>query len=679
MNESAAPASSPFHAGERAIQTRLGVRDSMEAFGSRVIRDHMPEQHRDFYAKLPFVFVGYADELGRPWASVLFGEPGFLTSPDPAVLDIEATPLPHDPLADHLQTGARIGVLGIELQTRRRNRLSASVEHVGDRLIRLSVDQAFGNCPQYIQVRAHTPRPRRGTPTASESTALDTRARRLIETADTFFVASVQPGAEVSAGADVSHRGGRPGFVRIDDDHTLTIPDYLGNSHYNTLGNIYSNPRAGLLFLDFDTGDVLALTGAAEILWDEDLASFAGAERAWRFVIESARYVSDVLPLTWSTSEYSPNTLLTGDWERAAAIDAAARQRDAWRDAVVTSVHDENPVVRSVVLTPVDHAIVPFLPGQYLTISLPGREDVIRTYTVSSAPSDEGYRISVKREQAAGQPPGRGSSHIHDALAVGDVIRIRAPRGDFHLDTGATRPALLLAGGIGVTPMVAMARQALLDGVRTRSPRPLTIIQSDHDVAGRAFHDELRQIAAASNGTIRHFSTLTNATGAGTGEHQFQGRIDRALLQRVLSIDDYEVFVCGPAGFMQAMYDALRGLGVADDAIRAEAFGPAGLRRDGADEALPEADGAVVRFTRSGTEHVWTPTDGTLLDLAEAHGLTPPFGCRSGACGACATDLSAGDVTYRSPPRADAGEGEVLICCAVPAASDTQDAVEIAL
>ena len=245
-----ASTTSPFHRGEQAIQSRFGVRDRMERFGSRVIRDHMPTQHQEFYSQLPFIFAGHADKDGWPWASILFNKPGFIQSPNPKTLDIQAMPVKGDPLANTLKKESpekdiSLGLLGIELTSRRRNRLAAHVTSHSDDGIRLEVDQAFGNCPQYIQTRDLEMLAPSTLPQSSvkDIQVFDDEAKALITHSDTFFVASYinsnanNENSSASEGADVSHRGGQPGFVRVDNERTLTIPDYLGNNHFNTFGN----------------------------------------------------------------------------------------------------------------------------------------------------------------------------------------------------------------------------------------------------------------------------------------------------------------------------------------------------------------------------------------------------------------------------------------------------------
>jgi uncharacterized protein len=314
-----------FHAGERAVQARAGVEGRMAQLGPRVIRDFMPDQHREFFAQLPFLMAGTVDGAGQPWASPLAAPPGFIGSPSPTQLVVNAQPLPGDPLADTLHSGAPIGLLGIEPHTRRRNRLNGVVSSVDATGFSVQVHQSFGNCPKYIQAReaSYTRRPARAEPAVRHSDALDDAARRLISAADTFFIATAYAAgreeteeAGRAAGADVSHRGGKPGFVRLDADGTLTVPDFFGNFFFNTLGNIATHPRAGLLFMDFETGDLLYLAVAAEIIWSgADLESFAGAQRLLRFTVKAMRQVDASLPLRWGAAALSPVLEPTGEWK----------------------------------------------------------------------------------------------------------------------------------------------------------------------------------------------------------------------------------------------------------------------------------------------------------------------------------------------------------------------------
>ena len=207
----------PFHAGERTAQARAGV-----APGGAAIRDWMPDQHRAFFLALPLVLAATVDEDGWPVATVLTGQPGFIASPDARTLRIDVVPDRSDPAGAWFAPGARIGLLGIDLATRRRNRVNGTLRDVGPDGLVVSVEQSFGNCPQYIQTRFWQDEGAAAGP-VERLEGLDESARLAIGGADTFFVASSSGGeAGAMGGVDISHRGGRPGFVAVDGD-TLVI------------------------------------------------------------------------------------------------------------------------------------------------------------------------------------------------------------------------------------------------------------------------------------------------------------------------------------------------------------------------------------------------------------------------------------------------------------------------
>ena len=264
-----------------------------------------------------------------------------------------------DPLNENLAQGAQLGMLGIEYATRRRNRLNGTVSSVGDDGLEISVGQSFGNCPQYIQARDFEFLP--GIDHPGESRPLrrlhkfDDRARDIISRADHFYIAthlSAKPG-DGAHGVDVSHRGGKPGFVRIDDDKTLTFPDFSGNYHFNTLGNILLNPVAGLLFIDFESGDLLYLTCSAEIIWDsEECRAFAGAERLVRCEIDEAILVERSMPVRWNFLEYSPSLDQTGSWDEVQTKMGELATGNVYREYIVTMIESESEVISSFYLEP---------------------------------------------------------------------------------------------------------------------------------------------------------------------------------------------------------------------------------------------------------------------------------------------------------------------------------------
>ncbi len=250
-------ADDPFHADERALQERMGVREQARQRGAVLIRPFMSEQHQRFFESLPLAFVATLDHAGHPQADALVGRPGMLRVVTPTLLVVHDTArdAQHSP-----RPGAPLGLLGIDFANGRRNRANGVVErHEGDGLA-MRVTHSFGNCSRHIHVRRPDP------VAATATTALDPRT--LVETAATFFIASRSAELDPSrgGGVDISHRGGAPGFVRWADDDTVVYDDVPGNNFFNTLGNIASDPRVSLLFIDFDSGRQLRIAGDAVLV-----------------------------------------------------------------------------------------------------------------------------------------------------------------------------------------------------------------------------------------------------------------------------------------------------------------------------------------------------------------------------------------------------------------------------
>lgn len=679
---------SPYHAGEQAVQTRAGAREMAERVGRKVIRSFMPDQHREFFLELPFVILGSLDAEGRPWASILVGPPGFVKSPDPCRLDIAALPNAADPLGASLKQGAAVGVLGIQPETRRRNRMNGKVIEARKDGFSIAVDQSFGNCPQYIQARAAhliADRPTGDVRQAvrPEGPALSVDATGLIRAADTFFIATASPGAGDSnpvEGADVNHRGGKPGFVDIRQENGRTVlvaPDFVGNSAFSTFGNLLLNPRAGLLFVDFSAGHVLMVSGEAEVIWDApEIQAFPGAERLLSFSVNAGLFMEHALPLRWSDPVPAPQIAATGSWADLAHAAQDAVRANIWHSLIVTRVDEESETARSFHLAPQDgKAIAPHLPGQFLPIAveLSGQDQRHRrTYTISSDANGREYRLTVRRNARS---EASVSNWLHDHARAGTVIHALAPRGDFVLDTGSDRPIVLLSAGIGATPVVAMLDHLTGEMAgRPRQPdRPIFFIHAARHSGEHVFSGHVRALAGRNGNLTVHIRHSQPRSQDVLGrDYDSNGHIDRALLQSLLPLDDYDVYLCGPPGFMQTAYDLLIGLGIADQRIHAEAFGPARLQRRIAalqDERrkLAPAARADVTFRRSGICVPWNPEKGSLLDLAEAAGIEAPWSCRAGVCGTCLAHLLKGSVAYREKPTASHRQDEALMCSAVPA------------
>lgn len=663
---------SPWHAGEKQLQAHVGVAERMEIFGRKVIRREMPDQHRTFYQQLPFMLYAAVDADGHPWASILEGQPGFAHSPEPGLLQFRSLPAFDDPA--QLNDGSAIGLLGIELHTRRRNRINGHVLAMTTDGFAVTVDQSFGNCPQYIQLRQFrsVPLTDPSTRVAEHFNELDAAAKAMIAEADTFFVASyVDVDSERSV--DVSHRGGQAGFVQVEGNR-LTIPDFAGNLHFNTLGNLLLNPRAGLLFIDFNTGDLLQLSGRTEIILDgPQVEAFQGAERLWTIDVEQVVRRPAALALRWRFDGVSPTSLLTGTWEQAKARLQAKALGDQWRPLRVARIEAQSHSIRSIYLESADGAGLPlFQAGQHLPLRFNIDGDVqIRTYSLSSAPSDDFFRISVKRD-------GRVSTHLHEQIRVGDLLEARAPQGHFTVAPHERRPLVLLAAGVGITPLLSMLREVVYQGLRTRSIRPTWFIQSSRTLADQPFRRELDRLLEDAGDAVRVVRLLSQPEAEAIQGEDFDlsGRIDVALLKDLLTVEDYDQLdfvVCGPGSFTQALYDGLRELDIRDSRIHAETFGPSTLRRRPDPDALvieqlPAATTSVpVVFQRSAKEARWQPEGGSLLELAESRGLRPEFSCRGGSCGTCKTRLISGQVHYPLPPAEVPDDGQVLICCAIPA------------
>jgi predicted pyridoxine 5'-phosphate oxidase superfamily flavin-nucleotide-binding protein len=281
----------PFHPGEIEIQRRAGVLDDARRVG-RIIAGTIPQGARRFLGAQRMVVTASLDAEGHAWASLLTGPAGCLEVVDERMLRIEATPPSGDPLTDNLRARPELALLVLDPRTRQRMRF-AGRGLLAPEGIFLLADQVYGNCPKYIQLRRLEAE---GLPAPSglarRTDRLGARTQALVASADTFFIASAHP----QGGADASHRGGNPGFVTVVDDRRLRFPNYAGNNMFNTLGNLQACPRAGLLFVDFERGDLLSMTGGTRL--DSDLAV--------ELEIDAVVEMPGGSPLRWSLVEYSP-------------------------------------------------------------------------------------------------------------------------------------------------------------------------------------------------------------------------------------------------------------------------------------------------------------------------------------------------------------------------------------
>ena len=539
---------SPFHLGERLVQERLGVRE-IENWARKVVRGYLPEEHRAFHTALPFLVVGARDQKGRPWVTLLDGPDGFVASPDNEHLIINATPVPGDGLDGAFMPGADVGILGIELATRRRNRVNGRVSEVGADGFTLRVDQTFGNCPQYIRERAWHRVDSMPSRKGISGTTLTPSQRAWIASADTFFIATGFRGAGDSPtfGMDASHRGGNRGFVEVLDFSRIRFPDYAGNNHFNTIGNLTLDPRAGFLFVNFETGSLLQLTGTASIDWEsEELANMPGARRLVTLTIEQIIEIPNAVALRWDADADSVRSLRL--------VEKTGESDDV--TSFVFEARDGGPLAA-------------FEAGQHLPIevSIPSVGSVGRTYSLSSPPDDPRYRITVKRE-----PNGLVSRHLHDHIEPGAIIESRKPSGDFMMTCNIC-PLVLVSAGVGVTPMMSMLHAVAAEG----GARPVWFVHGARDGQHHPLAEEVRNLAESRPSFNVHVAYSRPGPEDRIGrDYDSAGRVDGALLARLVEAVEAHYFLCGPTRFMADVQSALERQGVCPERIHTESFGPAG-------------------------------------------------------------------------------------------------------
>ncbi|MFT5705957.1 MAG: putative pyridoxine 5'-phosphate oxidase superfamily flavin-nucleotide-binding protein [Oceanospirillaceae bacterium] len=311
---------SPFHKGEVAAQTRVGMHEKMVGVGIKFIRPFLLQQHRDFYSQLPFIIVAACDENGLPWVTMLtgnaltekasIGEVNFITSNDETHLRFNTQLTTGDALDKSLVKGACVGLIGIELASKRRNRANGTLSEVNSDSMLFRVTQSFGNCPQYILPRNWHIRPQQQPLKVEHHHQLTNDMQQWIANADTLFIGSGYSQSSIDEGfsaMDASHRGGKAGFVKIVNDKELVLPDYRGNNFFNTIGNIMLNPKIGLLFVDFTTGSLLQITAQAQVDWNspspEPKAKPAQAVmRLIHIKIDKIILLKNAKPLSWTLS-----------------------------------------------------------------------------------------------------------------------------------------------------------------------------------------------------------------------------------------------------------------------------------------------------------------------------------------------------------------------------------------
>lgn len=548
---------SPFHSGEVEAQQRVGVTDLAERVGG-FIRDHMPDQHRHFFASLPFIVVAGADQQQQPWITAIDGKEGFIRSPDAKRLLLNTTVDSSDPLATAFNDGTSVGMVGIKLATRRRNRMNGFLQPTVNGYS-IDVGQSFGNCPQYINEREWRRVEANPLPPMRSKT-LSAQQMELINVSDTLFIGSghherTQARAN---GYDASHRGGKPGFVQVINNTHLRIPDYAGNNFFNTIGNLLNNPNVALLFIDFQSGSLLHLSGEAQIDWDlpsaiDSLTTDTGAQRFIDITIHKVIERPGALGLRWQS------------------------HANAARQLTLLKKVPESESITSFYFTATDRGpLAPFKAGQHLPVKLQLPQPhgkVIRTYSLSAASNGETYRVSVKREDQ-----GLVSRYMHDTLAPGDTIEAGTPTGDFILPSEQT-PVVLVSAGVGITPLLAMLKEIS----QSDSNRPVWFLHSAQNGSVHAMGDEVRALTSATIKT-RVFYTQPHADNCADNhaddhavdragvDFDVKGRITTKDLLNLHAGDTAHYLLCGPTAFVATLQGGLEAAGVPVSQIHFETF-----------------------------------------------------------------------------------------------------------
>jgi ferredoxin-NADP reductase len=397
--------------------------------------------------------------------------------------------------------------------------------------------------------------------------------------------------------------------------------------------------------------------------------------------------------LRWLSRQQGRTQLLA--WQAAnrrqldqQAADARSRQNGAtgeplghwqgWRQFRVAELRRETANSQSIYLVPVDgKPVARFRPGQYLTIriQLPGeRRPQIRCYSLSASPARLPYRITVKQVTPAGAVHPRSvSEHLNRRIRVGDLLDVKAPAGEFVLREGGHRPLVMMAAGVGITPLYSMLC-ALLESQRASADeRPVILFYGNTKSADTILASELANLSVCYSrlAIVNCYSQASEHDPPGPLPCHYRERLSVRLMERLLPTLDADYYLCGPPSFMQTLYQDLTTAGVAPAQIHYEAFGPASVTLDNpphplADEmAIAETLSGILAFTRS-NKQVQCPVGKSILEVAENCEVPIDSGCRAGNCGTCAVKIVKGSVKYPrgNPPSLE--PGTCLACIAQP-------------
>jgi ferredoxin-NADP reductase/predicted pyridoxine 5'-phosphate oxidase superfamily flavin-nucleotide-binding protein len=594
-----------FHQGELDVQALANEADIAQR-NSKVVSQHIIKGALPFVAQQHMAVVSSTDENEQIWTSVLFGEPGFISAANDQQILINPQHIVKqsaDPLWRNIATNSQVGLLIIELSTRRRLRINGNISVLANGQYQVTVAQAYPNCPKYIQRRQPALSPEvltYETPASILGETLTGAHLDMISRSDSFFVGS---GVRHHHN-DASYRGGAPGFVKVSKKNQLRIPDYKGNSMFNTLGNIQSNPKVGLVFIDFERNKLLQLTGEAKILWDQidNKNDTGGTKRYWYFNVKHWQETKLPEGLNWTFFDYSPHN------PKPESVNEFALK--------VSAIEQKSEHIKLFKLTSANGSALPaFEPGSHLPIevSLPNNKKALRHYSITSSSIDNRfYEIAVQQEIHGGG----GSKYMHEQLRIGHQVKTKLPVNDFSL-TSPDKHHILIAGGIGITPIFSMLRQLV------ENNESFELHYSVKTSADAIFTEEIE--ALAGRNAHFYFTQAPNAT-----------RLD---LQTLLATEkkSSHVYICGPVRMIQSAIEKAANNNWLKNHIHFESFGNAIQKNDQAVE---------VKLKKSGQVIVIDPKE-SLLDGLIAAKVIVPFECKRGECGMCVTEYVEGIADHR--------------------------------
>ncbi|PIL29435.1 hypothetical protein GSI_08377 [Ganoderma sinense ZZ0214-1] len=631
-----------WHPGERAIQRKLGFDGPMSQAWTWISGD-MPEQHRIFHSRnLPFIPLTTVDTGGRPWSSILAskdGKPGFVRSPTDQTLVVECRAWDGDPLVENIgawldtETSRRdrfnVAGIGIEFGTRRRNKFAGFLREAAskeghDFELKLSVNQAIGNCPKYINIRELIPHPDTQPEVVHHVLDKDPSARlpdeiiHFIQAADTVFLSSVynaktEDSIRFPSHTGMNQRGGLPGFVQVSQGHVVCLPDFSGNRLMTSLGNIEATPLAGLSIVNFETGDVLYLTGDAWTLVGDDASALMPRQPVLTTIDPTGYiFVRDALPVRQAPgsevvrSPYSPPVKYLR--EEVGVSGTVFSQGNQTARITTMELHSDDLATISFELTDASEPLK-FNPGQAVALdfsSLLGKpqyqhmapfapasinDDRVRTWTISSAGNGlqrsfdltmrqkpggvvTGALFAIAHKLAAHRP-----DFLEDTRVLGIEPTVVGITGEFTLPPAGEVKALWVAGGTGVTPFLSMLRALIARGEDAHADIVLALATREPGVMLRLLKSALSdapppgvrvQLDVFTSADVPALEDVVTAYGAGMSAAWHKGRIPATYWAGVA--DGREVFVCGLGGFGDAAVEGVKKAGVPDGRIHREGF-----------------------------------------------------------------------------------------------------------